>query len=239
MAGSARSSAMPPTGSIKNSDAIFSGDHYEEWRKRTTTAIAKDGAKLTIIPNNLERGYRAAEEFGQITQFPEYDKLQDIARGIITERIRDNDLRIIKHCKSAMHMLETLDDRYRITNDTGALAARTRLNRLVYDQKSDLRKFLNLFEARAEEAINAGNVLPDRDLMFQLTTSLGPDYISALDAMNNEPLEQRTFETFTKKVQEKYDLQKLFSKKPPDKPVKDSSDTRHDNRQSSAHHADQ
>lgn len=198
----------------KNPDTIFNGTNYEDWRQRTFTSIAKEGAKLTLVQNSLEAAYRAATPIGQMTQFAEYDRLQDIARGIITERLRNTDYHLVRECKSAMHMLEILDTRYLVVNDVGAVAARLKLQRLTYDGKSDFRKFLHLFEMRAEEAIRAGNVIPERDLIYQLTTALGPEFVPTLRTMRTEPENQQTFDLYRERVLEHYEITKLFAMRP-------------------------
>jgi len=199
------------SGQNKISDSIFNGHNYHEWKQRTVAAIAMNGAKFTHIDNALEEGYRAASPFGELMQFPDYDKLQDVARGIITERLCNPYFRLVKDCKSALHMFETLDSRYDIKNEVGAVAARTKLNRLSYDQKSDLRNFLNVFETKAEDAIQAGNDIPERELIYQLATSLDPDYLPVLRGLCNEVEEHQTFALFRERILKHFDMSLLFA----------------------------
>ena len=66
------------------------------------------------------------------------------------------------------------------------MAAHTKLIRLRYDQKSNFVKFIRLFEMHLDDAILAGNAIPERDQMYQLTIALGPEFVSTLRSMKNE-----------------------------------------------------
>ena len=122
----------------KNSDTVLNGHNYPEWHKRTITAIAKDGAKLVTIYNNIEAGYKAANDIDQLIQFPKYDKLQNVSQGIITKRLKNADFRIVKDCHSTLHMLEILDQRYNVVNDISAVSTHAVLNFLIMNQKSNI-----------------------------------------------------------------------------------------------------
>ena len=213
MAGSSSSAAARAHPSSKNLDTILSGNmQYQDWRARLIAAIAREGAKLVTVANPIEDQYRNAVVLNQLTHFNEYDKLQDIAKGILFDRLRDHDFQIIRDCTSFLHMLEELDARYIVTNHAGAVAARTKLQHLRYDGKSDLRNFLHLFEARLDEAILANNIMSEHDKMYQLTSALGPAYVPVLREMSNDPPKQQTFANFELKVLESYDLTKIFAK---------------------------
>ena len=197
---------------IKNPDAILNNSvQYLDWRARLLAAVAREGAKLVTMENPVENQYRVANDLDRLTHFQEYDMLQDKAKGILFERVRDHDFRVIRDCSSFLHMLEELDERHLTDNHVGAVAARTRLQRLRYDQKSDFKKFIHLFEARLDEAVLAGNDMSEYNKMYQLTSAIGPTYVPILREMSNDPPIHQTFPLFVKKVLECHELNHLFS----------------------------
>ena len=109
-------------------------------------------------------------------------------------------------------MLAKLDERHNKYSEAGAVGARATLNELKYDDEADFSKFLRLFEAKLNEAIDAGNTISPRDAMYQLVTALGPKYLNAVNMMRTEPEYNQRFEIFQTKVREIHDLEKIFSK---------------------------
>lgn len=119
----------------------------------------------------------------------------------------------VQHLISFLAMLEVLDGRYGIRTHIGAVAVRTRLNRLSYQTSKDFDKFLSLFEIWLEDVIQAGNIYTEYDKMFQLAQSLGEGYIDSLSGMENLRPEFQNFSFFLMNVCEKHDLSELFNSK--------------------------
>ena len=106
-------------------------------------------------------------------------------------------------------MLNHLDKKFRITSKIGLATARNEYQQLRFRPGNDMSKFIELFDQKANTFEEAGGMISDEDKVIQLSLALPAEYDLVTDWYDNLPEEKQIYESFTKKLVEKFDRLKL------------------------------
>ena len=67
---------------------------------------------MTLYQNIHKDQYCNCNTEQRLQLFADYDRLRDLACGILIESVRDNDLRVIQKQSTVQPMIQALDDQY-------------------------------------------------------------------------------------------------------------------------------
>jgi len=188
---------------------VFDGKNYEEWRIRFVTTLTREGVRQVIKSPELEKQYLSYnDEETREEKMSEYAILQDTAQSILLERLEDKHLCQIRKYLTVQQMLDHLDQKFRITSKIGLVSARDEYQQLRLRLNNDMEKFIDLFEEKAGKYEDAGGELSDNDKVIQLSIALPNEFESVMDWHKNQDEDNQSFESFAKKVTEKFNCLK-------------------------------
>jgi len=101
---------------------------------------------------------------------------QDTTQAILADRLDIIYIFQIRTCQTIKQMLEKLDGEFKISTEVGLITARKKYLNLTYNIGRDMRKYIAVHKARADEYEKAGGTISDEDRVLNLHSSLPAKY---------------------------------------------------------------
>lgn len=131
---------------------------------------------------------------------------QEKAKGFIFDNLETTQFEKVSRCLTVRQVLVKLDGEFQSKSQIGLISAREEYHSLKFHLKGDMAKFLEIFDMKCQNFIDAGGNVDDLEKIRQLSSALPFSYDSVLEwydgLPNDSPL--RTFEQYRNKVLEKW-----------------------------------
>ena len=198
---------------IQFPDMIFNGTNFPSWRSRIQNILIREGY-LELLTKTADEN-KFVKNQNRMKNNPEYMIKQENAKGIIFDHLATKYFDKVSSCITVREVLEKLDLQFKSTSKIGLIIARQEFYSLKFSPKGDMMKFLEIFDVKAQEFIDAGGSLDEEEKVHQLASALPFQYDNILEWYEDH-LDEQHYEVYTKKVVEKWRRYKnSFSKTDP------------------------
>lgn len=191
----------------ENKNYRFDGSNVEEFIIRMKFGLMGEGLESLIRSTDEEKRYREDSETNRETN-PEYKKFRKRNGEALSYLARHMTTRVMMRVDksiTAAQMYETVMKLYKTASDVGRDSARQDFFTLKYNEGGDVRKYIEIFEQKAEKFRAAGGQLDDQEELEQFRTSLPSTYNDVRKWFSSLPTENKTYENLKRQVIEDYE----------------------------------
>lgn len=154
-----------------------------------------------------EKKFREDSETNRET-LPEYKKFRERngeALGYLARHLTTRVMMRVDKSVSAAQMYDTILKLYKTSSDVGRDSARQDFFALKFNEGGDMRKYIEVFEMKAEKFRAAGGRLDDQEELEQFRTSLPSSYNDVRKWFSSLSDDKKTFENLKRQVIEDHE----------------------------------